>query len=61
LGIDGSAAEIAQAREALADTVLLMKALITFEIVDDLELPPAPKPTEDRTDEWLKFLRNAGF
>ena len=61
LGIDASPAEIASARAALADTVLKTDVLITFAAVDGLELPVAPKQTEDRTDEWITYLRNAGF
>jgi hypothetical protein len=57
LGIDVSSGEIS----AFEDAVLITEALITFELVSDLDLPPAPKPTEDRTDEWIAFLRNAGL
>ena len=61
LGLDVSDEELEQARELFADTEWTLEALLQFEVVEDLELPPAPEATEDRTDEWITFLREAGL
>jgi hypothetical protein len=50
-----------EARDALAETVWTLEAMIRFEVVDDLQLAPAPATTDDRTSEWLDFLREGGF
>lgn len=61
LSIDASAEDIANSRASFADTVFEVEALNTFTPVDGLKPPALPKNVEDRTDEWIKFLRAAGF
>jgi hypothetical protein len=61
LGLDIPADQLDEVREAFAETVWTLEALIRFEVVDDLQVAPAPATTDDRTEEWLTFLRNGGF
>jgi hypothetical protein len=61
LGLDIPADQLDEVREAFAETVWTVEALIGFEVVDDLQVEPAPATTDDRTEEWLTFLRNGGF
>lgn len=51
---------LADAYARFADTVWTIDSRITFEVDDDLEIEPAPTATEDRTQEWVAFLKSAG-
>jgi hypothetical protein len=61
LGLDASEAELDEARELFADTEWTIESLISFEVVEDLEVEPAPETTDDRTEEWVEFLRASGI
>lgn len=61
LGIAIPDDQLTDAREAFADTVWTLEALIRFERVDDLKVEPAPDTTDDRTQQWLAFLADGGF
>jgi hypothetical protein len=61
LGLNIPAEQIDEARDALAETVWTLETIIRFEVVDDLQMAPAPVTTDDRTQEWLAFLRDGGF
>jgi hypothetical protein len=61
LGMDIPAEQVDEARDAFAETVWTLETLIRFEVVDDLQMVRAPATTDDRTAEWLAFLRDGGF
>jgi hypothetical protein len=61
LGLDIPAEQFDEARDALAETVWTLETIIRFDVVDDLQMAPAPATTDDRTPEWLAFLRDGGF
>lgn len=61
LGLDIPADQLDEARDAFAEAVWTLEALIRFEVVDDLQVEPAPATTDDRTREWLAYLREGGF
>ncbi len=61
LGLDIPADELDVVRDAFAEAVWTLEALIRFEVVDDLQVEPAPSTTDDRTEEWLAFFRAGGF
>lgn len=61
LGLDIAAEQLDEARDAFAETVWTLETIIRFEVVDDLQMAPAPATTDDRTPEWLAFLRDGGF
>lgn len=61
LGLDIPAEQFDEARDAFAETVWTLETIIRFEVVDDLQMAPAPATTDDRTTEWLAFLRHGGF
>lgn len=58
LGLD---APEGPAARAFTDTVWMIESLIRFEVVDDLAVEQPPATSDNRTDEWVEFLRNAGF
>lgn len=61
LGLDIPAEQLDEARKALAETVWTLESVIRFEVVDDLQIAAAPATTDDRTQEWLAFLRDGGL
>jgi len=61
LGLGIPADQVDEARDAFAETVWTLETIIHFEVVDDLLMVPAPATTDDRTAEWLAFLRDGGF
>jgi hypothetical protein len=61
LGLDIPTDQLDEARDAFAETVWTLEAIIRFEVADDLRVEPAPATTDDRTREWLAFLRTGGF
>lgn len=55
-----SEAELSQAQDAFADTVLTVTARVVFEAAPDLEVPEPPATDDDRTDAWIALLETAG-
>jgi hypothetical protein len=58
--LGASDAEMAAQSDAFADTEWVMETLIRFTSAPNLVLEPAPTVTEDRTDEFLAFMRDSG-
>ena len=50
-----------EAEESLKGAVMVFEYRMVYETDSNLEVPPPPAPTEDRTEEWRQFLINAGF
>lgn len=50
-----------EAGDSFKDAELVLEFRFVYEADIDLEVPPPPITTEDRTDEWREFLINAGF
>jgi hypothetical protein len=61
LGLDIATDQLEEVREAFAEAEWTLAEVIRFEVVDDLHVEPAPATTDDRTEEWLAFLRDGGF
>ena len=53
--------ELAQVEDLASDTEWVITVLQRFEVDDDLVVDPAPETDDDRTDQWVAFLENAGF
>ena len=53
--------ELAQVEDLASDTEGVITVLQRFEVDDDLVVDPAPETDDDRTDQWVAFLENAGF
>lgn len=53
--------ELAQVEDLASDTEWVITVLQRFEVDDDLAVDPAPETDDDRTDQWVAFLENAGF
>ncbi len=53
--------ELAQVEDLASDTEWVITVLQRFEVDDDLVVDPAPDTDDDRTDQWVTFLENAGF
>ena len=61
LGLEIPTDQVDEARDAFAETVWTLETVIHFEVMDDLRMAQAPATTDDRTAEWLGFLRDGGF
>ena len=61
LGLEIPTDQVDEARDAFAETVWTLETVIHFEVMDDLRMAQAPATTDDRTAEWLAFLRDGGF
>ena len=48
-------------KTAFTGGVLSIEIHSQFVVLDDLEMPIAPNPTEDRTDEFIKMMTDAGL
>lgn len=53
--------ELGQVKDLAADTEWVLTVLQRFEVDDDLVVEPAPETDDDRTQQWVDFLTNAGF
>jgi hypothetical protein len=61
LGLDIPTDDLEEVRDVFDEAEWTVEVLARFEVADDLQVEPAPATTDDRTEEWLAFLRHAGF
>ena len=50
-----------EALDEVAAAVHILETRTVYEVDNDLEVPPPPATTDDRTDLWREFFANAGF
>ena len=50
-----------EALDEVAAAVHILETRTVYEADSDLEVPPPPATTDDRTDLWREFFANAGF
>lgn len=53
--------ELADARDMASDSEWEITVLQRYELDDDLVVDDAPPTDDDRTDQWVTFLKNSGF
>lgn len=61
LGLDIPTDDLEEVRDVFDEAEWTVEVLARFEVADDLQVEPAPATTDDRTEEWLAFLRHGGF
>jgi hypothetical protein len=59
--LDIPADQLDEVRDAFAEAEWTIAEVVRFQVADDLQVQPAPATTDDRTDDWLAFLRDGGF